>query len=215
MNPTDSLQQKKAELRKVMASARNTASAEERFTWSKEACDHAADWLQSRSIESLLVYVPFRSELDTRPLIEWAWRQGIDVYVPRCIRETCTMNMVQLREWDELIHGAYGIAEPDPLRCQVADPDFVPEAVIVPGLAFDLLGGRLGYGSGYYDRLHEELMRLEKLGSKKSVWIGIGFDLQVLPEIPMAELDVRLHSLITENGLRSGNKEEEDGSDTF
>ncbi|MCJ8014428.1 5-formyltetrahydrofolate cyclo-ligase [Paenibacillus sp. KQZ6P-2] len=201
-------------LRTRMAEVRGELQAAQHQTCSLKACDHAAAWLNKKSIRSILIYVPFRSELDTKPLIQEAWQAGIEVYVPRCRREDCSMTLHRLKHWDELSAGAYGILEPDPRKSPAMPEDFVPEVVIVPGLAFDMIGGRLGYGGGYYDRLHE---RFSLLGTSDNlpVWAGIGYGIQVIEKVPMERMDARLQVLITEQDVYELNKEAEDGTDAF
>lgn len=195
----------KAELRARKASLRDTLPGSLREELSSKVCRHGAELLRSGGMSSMLVYVPFRSELDTRPLITWAWENGIDVMVPRSLRENGMMELYSIRGWNELIKGAYGIPEPDPLRAAKCREDVVPDIIWVPGLAFDLSGGRLGYGGGYYDRLRDRL-RLEAAGgNRKPLWIGLGFEVQVSDQVPMECHDLRLDGLITENGyIKSG-----------
>ena len=82
---------------------------------------------------------------------------------------------------DELVPGAYGILEPDPNKAKRCDASFIPDVVIVPGLAFDLQGGRLGYGGGYYDRFNERLHQLAAYEDKQvPLWIGAGYESQLL-----------------------------------
>ena len=195
----------KAELRAHKASLRDTLPGSLREELSSKVCHHAAELLRSGGMSSMLVYVPFRSELDTRPLIAWAWENGIDVIVPRSLRENGMMELYGIRSWGELVKGAYGIPEPDPLRAEKCREDVVPDIVWVPGLAFDLSGGRLGYGGGYYDRLRDRL-QLETAGeNRKPLWVGLGFEVQVSDQVPMECHDLRLDGLITENGyIKSG-----------
>lgn len=108
----------KAALRKTMALRRDELSEEERAKRSKQACAFAAEVMDRLHLQSMMIYVPFRSELDSRPLIEWAWKQGIQVIVPRSLTQDRSMELYKLQAWDELVSGAYGISEPDPLRSQ-------------------------------------------------------------------------------------------------
>lgn len=207
--------QQKTRLRSRMSGIRGGIPQDRHRSMSAQACIHAADWLMREQIRSMLIYVPFRSELDTRPLVEKAWRAGIEVYVPRCLQENRSMTLHRLKRWDELQSGAYGIMEPDPLHSP-AEPDaFVPGAVIMPGLAFDMHGGRLGYGGGYYDRLHERFSAKGGKWSKRPKWAGIGFGEQVVERVPMERTDARLQVLITEQGVHEMNGEAEDGTDAF
>lgn len=204
MNPEEDLKRAsaKAALRKTMALRRDELSEEERAKRSKQACAFAADVMDRLHLQSMMIYVPFRSELDSRPLIEWAWKQGIQVIVPRSLTQDRSMELYKLQAWDELVSGAYGISEPDPLRSQKwSHPG--PDIVWVPGLAFDRMGGRLGYGGGYYDRLSDRLNQGAQADArriKKPLWVGIGYEVQVLEQVPMEEHDRVLDGLVTEQG---------------
>jgi 5-formyltetrahydrofolate cyclo-ligase len=88
--------------------------------------------------------------------------------------------------------GRWGIREPDPARCPAIDPLEV-DLVLLPGVAFDRRGGRLGYGAGFYDRL---LTRLRT----DCVRVAGAFSLQVVAEVPLEPHDQRFQCLVTEAG---------------
>ena len=99
------------------------------------------------------------------------------------------------------VSGRWGVPEPDPNNTSVWDPSIPPDVVIVPGLAFNEQGGRLGYGGGYYDRLYAKLR--EAGGTLTTQWIGFAYELQVIAEpLPTEPHDLRLTALATEAGLR-------------
>lgn len=192
----------KQALRIEMASRRDELSEEERAEHSKKACGYASEIMKRLQLQSMMIYVPFRSELDSRPLIEWAWREGVHVIVPRSMPEDRSMELYELKAWNELVTGAYGIWEPDPSRSHkwmYGNPD----VIWVPGLAFDRTGGRLGYGGGYYDRLSD---RLGEGGQDKThqtrepLWMGIAYEVQVVEHVPMEDHDRVLDGLVTERG---------------
>lgn len=173
--------------------------------WSGMACERAAQWIQGEfpKCRSMMLYVPFRSELNLRPLMDWGWRCGIAVIVPRSLPEQRRLALYRIDGWDALIPGAYGIMEPDPSAAAYCGELFIPDIVFVPGLAFDLQGGRLGYGGGYYDRFHERLRGLSmQEGRRMPLWIGCGFERQLVAEVPMEEHDARVGAVLTERGIR-------------
>lgn len=190
----------KTELRSVKAASRDSIPEKQRNKLSAEVCDHAADLLKKASAGSMLVYVPFRSELDTWPLIRWAWNNGVTVVVPRSLKHDRSMELYNLRSAEELERGSYGIMEPHPMKAELWDEAAVPDVIWVPGLAFDRKGGRLGYGGGYYDRLRERLNLQESARGKRSLWIGLSYEIQLMDIVPMESHDLRLDGLITENG---------------
>jgi 5-formyltetrahydrofolate cyclo-ligase len=147
----------------------------------------------------MLAYVPFRSELDTRALIAEAWAGGSSVLLPRVIRASGTMSLHQVRSWEELAPGSYGIPEPAAGDAALTEQIIMPDVVFVPGLAFDRTGGRLGYGAGYYDRLRAAWEK--QLPANPPLWVGLAYGVQLLPEVPMDDHDAYMDMLITEEGI--------------
>ncbi len=191
------LKERKAEFRGLHAKKRNEWTNEQRQQWSSAACKHAIEWLQERRIETIMAYIAFRSELDLTELIEWGWKAGKDILVPRCVESDRSMTLHPLRSWDELMRGAYGIMEPNPAATLPIDDGFVPEVVFVPGLAFDRSGGRIGYGGGYYDRFGDSI----RAGGKKALWVGVGYEAQLAEDIPLEAHDLRMDYRLSEHRL--------------
>lgn len=188
----------KRQLRAERAAARNQLFADQREDLSSLVCKHAWEWMESEGVASLMAYVSFRSELDTHPLIARAWEGHREVLLPRVLPANGTMTIHVVNSWNELELGTYGIHEPI-VSVGSQDPGAIPlpEVVFVPGLAFDLRGGRLGYGRGYYDRLYASW----EAAAKPPVWIGLAYGMQLVPEVPMDEHDAFMDMLITENGI--------------
>lgn len=99
----------------------------------------------------------------------------------------------------DLRPGPYGIAEPDPARCPAidldAEPGFALDLAVIPGVAFDRRGNRLGHGAGYYDRFlaHPALSR--------TALAGLAYSFQIVAELPAAPWDCPVHALCSEEGL--------------
>lgn len=204
---------RKRELRAGKAALRDGLSVEQRGRLSALVCSHALTWFSQEQGDSLLAYAPFRSELDCRPLLAEAWARGHEVLLPRVIRESGVLSIHPVRSWEELAPGAYGIPEP---VTEIAGPGLyagksersgLPDAVFVPGLAFDLRGGRLGYGQGYYDRLRAAWEAELPESAARPLWVGLAFGLQLVPEVPLEEHDALMDVLITENGIWDCRKE--------
>jgi len=187
----------KAYIRSQMTIKRNKLPVEQRKLWSEAACAKAMDFIESHSAGAFMVYVSFRSELDLSSLIEWGWRTGREVIAPRCIAVDRSMELYTLRSWDDLIPGAYGIMEPNPNKAEPFKDNSELGVVFVPGLAFDLQGGRLGYGGGYYDRFAESSQN----NVSKPFWLGIAFEEQLLDEVPLEMHDLKMDGLITEKNM--------------
>lgn len=145
---------------------------------------------------TVLFYVDVRSEVRTREAIRDALLQGKKVVVPFCL--TGELGLFYLDSMDELESGAYAILEPRTELRENRDKICSPEAidlVIVPGIAFDARGGRIGYGRGYYDRL---LVRLRSAVPT----VALAYDCQVLPnELPLDGRDILMDKIVTEKQI--------------
>lgn len=136
----------------------------------------------------LACYVPIGSEVDTRPLLDAALHTSKCVAVPRTDRAAHALVMHEIETLDELAPGAFRVPEPDPRL----HPDRAPreiDLVIVPGIAFDRAGHRLGYGRGYFDRW---------LAGYAGATVGLAFDALLLDAIPAEEHDVAVGIVATE-----------------
>ena len=138
----------KKALRRLMGEKKRALTAaeiENRSARLAELLFETAAWQEARSVYA---YVAFNQEVRTRPIIERAWADGKRVAVPKVVDGE--MRFIRLDSFDALAPGgAFGILEPAEDE-PVADDDGA--LVLVPGLAFDARGHRLGYGGGYYDR---------------------------------------------------------------
>lgn len=135
--------------------------------------------------KTVMFYIAFGGEVDTRGMIKEAQKLGKKVVVPIC-KKNRIIKPCLFRESDRLIRGPYGILEPV-LERRVSLRDL--DLVIVPGVAFSREGYRLGRGKGYYDRF------LRKI-SDKTTSIGLSFDFQILPFIPATTHDVNVKKVI-------------------
>lgn len=197
-------------LRKEMLAKRNALSEAERKEWSKKIGQRLFALDEYKNAKTIAFYLPIRSEVDTRSMIERAINDGKEVLVPVTNDET-KLEFVNFFSFDDLAPGKYGILEPktrqdaglqDP-RHETQDTKLktldsrheapTPDIVILPGLAFDLDLHRLGYGKGYYDRA------LKKLPN--AIRIGICFDCQIIDKTPRHEHDERLHIIVTEKRI--------------
>ena len=136
-------------------------------------------------------YAAFRAEADPNALLRALADRGHPLALPAMTGKAEPLRFQRWREGDALVAHPYGVAEP------LADaPVVVPSVVLVPLLAFDGRGTRLGYGGGYYDRT---LAALRAVGSVRA--IGIAYAGQELAEVPHGAHDERLDAVLTENGL--------------
>jgi 5-formyltetrahydrofolate cyclo-ligase len=137
-------------------------------------------------------YWPMRSEADPRPLMAELSALGHPLALPSVVKRAAPLLFRCWQEGDPLGRGAYGTSEP----LQTAAP-VVPSVLLVPLLAFDAEGYRLGYGGGYYDRT------LAALRVRQTVLaIGIAYAGQEIPAVPHEAHDLRLDAVLSETGLK-------------
>jgi len=134
--------------------------------------------------DSILIYVAVNSEPETRKIIGEALRGKKQVFAPKV--EGDFICVCRVHSLAHLSPGKFGIHEPPgEAKCDLREFD----VVVIPGLAFDLKGNRLGRGGGFYDRL---------LSSTSGDFIGFCFDEQVVGDVPNLEHDVRVHKIFTD-----------------
>ena len=147
-----------------------------------------------------LIYVSFRSEVDTHQLIRERLNSGLEVVIPKTDVTNRRLETYLLKDWEKgLRPGAYGILEPDVKVASLIRPSQI-DMVVVPGSVFDRQCGRYGYGGGYFDRF----LSIE---APQALRIGLAFSLQVLPEIPLKTHDQRMDIIVTENEILRCNRQ--------
>lgn len=152
-----------------------------------------------QNAETIFVFVSFGSEVDTHPLIHALLEQNKTVAVPYTERGNPFMAAVRLDTFDALVEGHFGILTPHPDTIVHIDPHTI-DTVIVPAVAFDDTGHRIGYGAGFYDRYLAQMR-------DDVVRIGVCFSAQCIPRVPVQPTDIAVDRLITECGERPLRKE--------
>lgn len=192
----------KAEWRRRLAGLRDGLSADERANRSEKLCERVRlevlDPLRIRSNRPLNVcaYAPFRSEASPLPLIKSGWEQGDRIFAPRIIPGGEGMELREVEALSDWIPGKWGVPEPDPQKTLLIEGRQPLDVVLVPGIAFHIQGGRLGYGGGYYDRLYADRLLS---GNGETIWLGFCFAAQVVTELlPVEPHDLRLSGVATE-----------------
>ena len=142
---------------------------------------------------TLLLYAHLPAEVSTDAIALEAMTRGVHVVFPRVLSETRALDLHTVAEPESLRIGAYGIREPDPERCARVPVEAV-DAVLVPGLAWDRRGGRLGRGAGYYDRLFAA-------PGWRGFRCGVFYCVQEAPHVPTDPWDVPLDAVVTEGGV--------------
>jgi len=136
-------------------------------------------------------YWPMGDEADVRPLLEALAQQGHILALPVVARKDAPLIFRRWAPGQDLEAGPHRTAHPN-----ASAPDIVPDVLLVPLLAFDGRGGRLGYGGGYYDRTLDGYRRT----GRKILAVGVAFAAQQRPDVPVDDHDQRLDWVITEQG---------------
>jgi len=146
-----------------------------------------------RRATTLGLFAATESEPDTRPILVATARAGRVALFPRC-RDDGRLEFAPAGRWSDLRPGRYGLAEPTSpaARGHWRSGD----VVLVPGVAFDCEGGRLGRGRGYYDRTFVDE------GPGRPWLLGLAFELQMVERVPMGPFDRRVDGVVTESGVR-------------
>jgi len=145
------------------------------------------------------LYASVGDELPTGPLLEALRAAGCTPLFPRCVGRT--LEFAAAERFEDLALGRYGVPEPSGPAVALGTAD----AVVVPGLAFDGAGRRVGRGGGYYDRAFPP-------GAAAPFLVGVGFDVQRVAEVPAGPADRRMDAVVTERGtFRAGAEAVDEG----
>ncbi|MDD1621063.1 MAG: 5-formyltetrahydrofolate cyclo-ligase [Methylococcaceae bacterium] len=194
----------KQQLRQIAYAARNDQADKDAL--SAGICDRFISQSWYQSAQTVLWYVHCRSEVRTLSALCRELANGKHIVVPYCTVD-CNgerqLGLWRLNAVDELRPGMWNILEPPRERWAETGRRIAVEeldAVMVPGVAFDKHGGRLGNGAGYYDRL------LGKV-SADTVLAAVCYESQLLPRVPMEAHDVYLNFVITEKTIYAGQRQ--------
>lgn len=179
----------KAKIRHEVKTRRNSLTPTTIAAWSDQITQYLLPLLDE--YQTVMVYVSKSPEVETRPLIHHLLSRGKRVIVPIIERETGTLRLSYLTNTDVLVTSTFNV--PEPIGNEIPASAADVEAAIIPLIAFDITGNRLGYGAGYYDRfLHAHPSILK---------IGVAFSLQQAPSIPDDTRDVRMDIIVTERRI--------------
>jgi 5-formyltetrahydrofolate cyclo-ligase len=149
----------------------------------------ALDLPEFRDVTPVGAYWPIRSEVDPRPLMEGLIARGQDVALSQILHPHLSWRL--WRPGDVLIKGGFGVREPGPDA-----PEVFPKALLVPLVAFDRRGRRIGYGKGHFDRAIAALEAQHPV-----LTIGLAYAVQEIDEVPVEPHDRLLDVIITEAEL--------------
>lgn len=189
----DIVAEKKA-LRALARARRSAPGADAAALASVEACAALLADLLPAPGEAVSGYWPMGGELDIRPAMRGLAARGTPILLPVVVARAAPLAFRRWLPGDALVPAGFGTSVPDPSR-----PEGTPGILLVPLLAFDARGFRLGHGGGYYDRTIAALR-----GSGLPVRaVGVAFACQEVERVPVEGFDQRLDAVATERGLRA------------
>ncbi|HEY7329219.1 MAG TPA: 5-formyltetrahydrofolate cyclo-ligase [Gemmataceae bacterium] len=195
-NNSDELQSHKAGIRQQAHANRNQQPNKDEL--SRQICATFMSFPEYAAARTVMFYVDVRSEVRTRHSLPDALASSKRIVVPYCVNQE--LELFLLQDMEELSIGMYKILEPRPELRSAPEKRVMPaelDLVMVPGVAFDRNGGRMGHGKGYYDKLLEHARADAPL-------VALAFECQLFPEIPMQAHDIFMDKIITEKATYTG-----------
>jgi len=179
----DQIRQRMLEMRKMM-------SPEEVAQKSEQIQRRLFNTTYYQSSRTIMTYVDFQHEVETRSIINRAIGEGKIIAVP-LTGPNITLVPVKIESLDDLEAGSRGILEPK--KSEIMDVKKL-DLVLMPGVAFDRSGNRLGYGLAYYDRFLKQL-------SPATMIVALAYSFQVVQTLPFEEHDQKVNLIVTENEI--------------
>ncbi len=180
-------QEIKKQKRAIYRALRASVSKEDKLTLDKTICDKITALASFRFAETVLLYYPIGSEIDLTPVAIRALELGKKLAFPICDTEHRVMTFKYVHSLDELRIGSYSIPEPDDSAETFGGEK--SSLCIVPALAFDKDGFRLGYGGGYYDKFLKIFL---------GVSLGVAYDSLIADKLPRGIYDMPVNIILTE-----------------
>jgi 5-formyltetrahydrofolate cyclo-ligase len=191
-NETTSVRDRKQYIRRSLRAVRRGLSEAERLARSRRVWERVAALACYQHARVVLGYMAFDHEVLTDGLMQRAMASGKQLVLPMVLGNRQGMALYVIEELERDVAPGYcGILEPQPRRTRAVAPETL-ELALIPGVAFDLRGGRLGLGAGFYDRLLSQLPRGIPM-------VGLAFDFQVIPRLPLQPHDILLDAIVTES----------------
>ena len=187
----DDILETKAGIRKTISQILGNLPAEEVAERNKQVTRRLLEFANFMEASIVMLYVTKPDEVNSEDIIRVCYEFGKIVVLPSFNTEKKAMRLMKVDNPEtDLVKGARGILEPNPERCKMVPIEYI-DIAIIPGVAFDEKGGRLGSGEGYYDRL---IPRLPATTRK----VGLALECQILPQIPMTSHDKHVDIIVTE-----------------
>jgi 5-formyltetrahydrofolate cyclo-ligase len=194
--PSDAFRERKKTIRDQAHANRNAQADKDAL--SRQICAAFVALPEYAAARTVMYYVDVRSEVRTRHALPAALSHAKRIVVPYCVNNE--LELFWLQSMDELSIGMYKILEPKVELRALAERRIQPEEldlIMVPGVAFDRSGARMGHGFGYYDKLLQHARPDAPL-------VALAFECQLFPEIPTQAHDIFMDKIITEKAVYAG-----------
>ena len=175
----------KVSVRKRYLAQRNSLTKSEVVTKSSQIFKYTSKLPVLQKAKKISLYLPINNEVETKNLINLLNNSGKEVYLPKFISDS-SYSFTEFTAWDNLEKGPLGILQPVSFQKK---SNFDIDLAILPGVAFDKNGVRLGWGKGVFDRL---------LAKSQALRIGLAYDFQIVEDLPKDEHDLSMDIIVTE-----------------
>jgi len=181
-------------IREEILCKRDRLNLQERAELSSIICNNLLNLYEYKQARVVHFYLAIKSEVITEDAVKSAISTGKDVVIPVMDKRHKRILLSGLNDYDkELAPTSHGIIEPRPEFYKFVDLNDI-DLMVLPGVAFDLNGHRLGYGAGYYDRLLRD-------ADTRPFLVALAFEVQIVNKIPIGDHDVRMDKIITEKRI--------------
>jgi 5-formyltetrahydrofolate cyclo-ligase len=183
----------KSQIRSYIFQLRKKYSSEILKNFSLEICKLIEPIPLYKKSQKIAFYFAKDKEVSLEYLIGKAFLEGKKVYLPKTWLKEKTLTFHQIFSFSDLRPGPFGLLEPPFENPELKPENF--EIIFVPGVAFDLKKGRIGYGGGFYDKI---------LKKTKAFKIGVAFSFQIFENLPLEKYDQKVDIIITEKRIING-----------
>ena len=180
----------KNDIRNLLKNKRLNLSKDEVLAKSRQIKKRLYRIDEFKKAKNILFYISYDGEVFTHDVIKEAFFDKI-VVVPISNKKDYSLILSKLNSFKDLEEGPYGILEPKKERIKEISIDEI-DLIIVPGIAYDINGNRIGHGKGYYDRL---------LKNTNAIIVALAFEFQIMENIPTDEHDKPVDIIITEKRI--------------
>lgn len=186
--------EKKLEIRNEIGKRLEALSKSDRSKKTITVANRLFEFANFLEAKISLLYMNSGNEVESAEIIKRCFNYNKVVVLPAFIKETYQMQLMKIDNLDaDLRSGPRGVLEPDPARCKVVPIENI-DIAIIPGIAFDEKGGRIGTSEGYYDRFIPNLA----ITTRK---VALAFEEQIIPQVPMESHDKYVDIIITDERI--------------